>query len=696
MPITFKTKTNNFNALHRAARRRAQDAGLGDLTAERIDVLVTQYLQFQRKLTFPAIGNGQVLSSHAFREFLRDAKFFAGLNSSELVELETDIRNSSKDGFGLLADIQQEANALNSQLSEEEIKLLGNFDSVHFNSFVRQRDMGLSFTQKDWLSDYKTESSFLVDNIANIIPGAGVTLPVRDNVRVPIVGAVLVGEETDVGDTPFPVVSNDPRNVFLVDKVFRYVIIRNEHDATSRKFNYAPSYCTIQLELPNLQEINYINIKPISQRGLTVEEISFVNESGESVPLDVFELNIETIQTLLFEPVKTRYLKLKLQAHAPVTKTEYNAVEWSKKELNNILRGAGWSVLLEEKEQLVQGRVYDFSIENIAVGLIVYEPLGVYRSRPMKVRSPVGVSISERSEAIQVTSNQRSYGIDFNLPEGVVLNEYYLGVHLKTVAGHTAMRDLIPIPDSYPVQREFLPLVGSEAKVKLFPDMLWNVEKFRALAVDWSSYTGRDAIKFTTEEPHGYLVGDEILVLGPVDYPLVGTHIVAQVNAYEFKVEVSALLDTQIATEATVPRIFVAKVSAQDAPLIIKVEDDLLTVGKDYQLSYDGGSTWSNEFSRAQIYTDALTDPSAGNFKIKMLNPVYDKIYWIQYRPLKNQSLSKDKTIRLKNGRVVFDISLRDTIGTISTVIISRAENSNPQVTPVVLFYALKVRENVS
>jgi len=696
MPIKFKTKANNFNALQRAARRRVRDSGSGPVSEERLDKLVTHYLQFQEKLTFPSMGNAEVLSSQNFREFLRDAKFFAGLNSSELVELETSIRNSSKSGFGLLADIQQEINAMNSQISEEEIKLLGNYDSVHFNAFARQRDTGLSFTQKDWLFDYKTNASFMVNHMANIVPGAGITLPVRDRVKVPIVGAVLVGEETDVGDSLKPVVANDPRNVFLVDKVFRYVIMRHEHDATSRKYNHTPSYCTIQLELPNLQEINYINIKPISQRGLTIKELSFVNESGESVPLEVLEVDIETTQTLLFEPVKTRYLKLKLEAHAPVTKTEYNAVDWSKKELNDILRGAGWSVLLEEKNQVLQGRVYDFSIENISVGLTIYEPLGIYRSAPIKVNSPVGVSISQRSETIKVISDQRSYGVDFTLPEGVVLNEYYLGIDLKSTTGHTAFRDLVPVPDSYPLQREFLPLVGSEAKVKLFPDMLWNIDKFKVLTSVWALFDSRAAIKFTTELPHPYEVGDRIYIFGPAEHPMRGTHTIVEVDTSTFKVEVDTLSFAQLSSEATVPRLFAATLPVVDVPFVVNLESEALTIGTDYTISYDGGSTWNSQFARGQTYTDALTDPSAGNFKIKMLNPTYDKVYWIEYRPLKNQFLSSDKKVFLKNGRVVFHKSLRGTMGTISTVIISRAENSNPLVTPVVLFYALKVRENVA
>lgn len=696
MPAKFKTQITNLTPLERAARKRVLDEGINDLTEEQIQLRINQYLRVQNRKTVPELRSGEVLISHPFREFLRDSRFFVHMNNGQLTQLDREIRNASSQGFGILADIQQEADALNSQISEEEIKLLGNYDRVYFNAFVRQLDMGLDFDDKEWLIDYKTDHAFLVDNIADIIPGAGVTLPVREVVSVPIVDAVLIGEETDVGDSRLPIVQNSPRNVFLPDRVWRYVIIRREHDKTSRKFAHTASHAALQLQLPNLQLINFINIKPVSQRGLIVEELAFVNEAGETVPLETFSVNIETNQILLFEPVRTRYLKLKLRAFAPVTKTEYSVVDWSTKEINDIIRGVGWTQLLPEADSLIQGRVFDFSIEHVSVGLRVYEPLGVYRSRPVKVESPIGVAISERSATIDVSSDQRTYGVDFSLPDGVVLNEYYLGTRLRRPGGRTAINDMVPIPDSYPVQREFMPLVGAESKAKLFPDLLWNIDKFSVSSVVFGTNAVDLRVVVTTTEPHGFFEGDTVALLGPAEYVLNGEHEIFAVDEFEFKIRVSELLDGQLVDENTVPRVITYKPESQQDPLVINLENTTLTIGDDYQISLDGGSTFFSEFPRGAEYIKALTDPQAGNYRIKLLNPAYDRLYWIEYRPLKNQFLSKDKLVRLRNGRVIFDQSLRGTRGDVSVVIISRADNANPQVTPVVLFYALKVREHVS
>lgn len=696
MPAKFKTRLNNLTPLERAARKRVLDEGVGDLTEEQIQQRINQYLRVQNRKTVPELRSGEVMNSHQYRQFLRDAKFFVNMNNGQLTDLDREIRNTASRGFGILDDIQKEAEALSSLISEEEIKLLGNYDTVHFNAFVRQNDTGLDFTDKRWLVDFKTETSFLVNNIAEVIPGTGITLPLRDRVYVPIVDCVLVGEETDVGDSRHPVVYTDPRNVFLQDKIWRYVIIRQEHDKTSRKFNHSPSYATLQLELPNLQLVNYINLKPLSQRGLVIEELSFVNEVGETVSLDVFKVNLETNQILLFEPVRTRYLRVKLRAHAPLTKTEYNVVDWTRKEVNDILRGAGWSQLLPETQDLIQGRVFDFSIESISTGLNIYEPLGIYRSRAVDIKHPVGVSISERSAAITVSNEQRAYGVDFALPDGVVLNEYYLGVRLRHPGGRVAMNDLVPIPDSYPVQREFMPLIGAESKAKLFPDLLWNLDKWKVKTITWGTDLVNPSVIVTTTEPHGFERGDDIAILGGADFVLNGEHRVFTANETQFEVQVSEFLNSQLVDESTVPRIITYRLDIQEDPVVVNLENDTLVIGEDYKVSLDGGSTWYDDWPRGDGFITARTDPQAGNFRIKLRNPQYDRLYWIQYRPLKNQFLSKDRLVKLKNGRIIFDPELRETSGHINTVIVSRADSSNPQITPVVLFYALKVRERVS
>ena len=695
MTFKFKKSLDNLSVVQKAAQRRVQDIGPHQLTRQESETRARQYLGFPKKKE-PFVVPGGVLDSHESREYLRDIKFFISAENGQLSQLESQIENSSQSMFGLLADIQHEADGLNSLISEEEIKLLGNYDRVHFNSFVRQIDMGLSAEEPEWMYDYKTELPFQDHNVSTVLRGTGVVLPIRERVAVPIIDVVLVGEETDVGDSRWPIMTTDPRNVFLPNKVFRHVIIRKEHDSTSRKFNYTPSYCTVQLELAGMQLINFLVINPVGHRSLKVEQVQTVNESGEEVEIEVNELEVETNKLLLFEPVRTRYLKIKFRAFAPVSKMKYDVTDWKAKELNDILRGVGWTYLLPEHSEGIEGRVFDFSLESLHTGLFVFEPTGIFRSKPVPINKPIGLDLSSNSSAVRITDTQRAYGSTFTLPEGLVLNEHYIGLELKDTSGNTRSKDLIPVPDTYPTQREFLPLIGGVGRVKLFPNMLWDLEKFRIISAIHQSPDSNPRVRFDTDIPHGLAVGDSIGMLGSTEYPLNGVHIVDQVvNDAAFRILVTSNTSTQLLDENTLPRLYGYITGSQGDPLVVYKGNIPLILGTDYKISLDGGGTYISRY-RGSEYLNALTDPHAGNFRIKFLNPDYSAVYWIEYRVLKDQFLSKDNGVRLRNGRVVFSRVLSRTSGTVSSVIVTRTEGPNQHLTPIVLFYALKVREDVS
>jgi hypothetical protein len=713
MPIRFKTGLDNLRALERATRRRVQDEEFIDISQEEIDTRVNKFLRLGMQLKAPHLHTALSLNSHHFREFLRDARFFIGANNGQLSDLETEIRNASKDAFGVLNDLQNEAQALNSTLTEEEIKLAGYFDVVHFNAFIRQIDTGLSFSNSAWLQDYKTELPFLADNIVNLIPNTGLTLPLRERVRVPIIDAVLVGEETDVGDSQKTIHTTDPRNVFLPTKVFRHIIIRREHDGTTRKYKRTPSSITFLLELPNLQLINHMIINPVGHSTLTIEDVSFINEAGEEVSLSTDQISTEINTTVLFEPIRTRFLKVRFTQFAPLTKSFHNVHDERISKINDILRGAGFSMLLEEAEEDIQGRVFDFSISNLSVGLFIYEPLGVFRSRPVKVNRPAGLTITNRAESIRVTSDQRGYGAEFELPEGVVLNEFYVGVNFRDINNNVVLRDLLPVPDSYPIQREFLPIIGDKSKLKLFPDIIWNLDKLRVLnAVVVTHLVPNIAIVVTdpfvaieVSSVHSFEVGDLVTILAPQENGITDTYEVVSIED-DFNFTISIFTSEGVLgnfggfpiTPSTTPFVYVFKADTaislqQDPPLNVYKENTLLQLGPDYEISLDGGETFSGEWPRGQELFDALEDARSGRCRVKFIDPDYEKFYWTEYRPLKNQWLGNTKLARLKNGRVVFDRSLRFARGTINTVVTMRADDNNPYVTPIISFYSLKVRE---
>jgi len=705
MPIEQKDGFKSAQYVRRAAERRAADIPHHEASQTDIDnktkIILSQTAGAPGGL--PPVFPGSFMDAAQWTEFVKNSKMTMGIMASQGGALENKIQQSASKNFAVLDDLQREAQALDAYVTEEEIKINGRYSRVHFNSFVRPEDAPLAYDQPEWLTDYKTGLPFTAANMSEMIAGTGLTLPLRQRAPIPIVDAVLVGEETDVGDTRSPIVTSPATNLLRTDRTFRHVIVRTDHDGTSRKYNHTPSYCTFLLTFASVQLVNELTLRPLGHSTVYVDDISYLNEAGEEVQLTELELPSEVQLTVLFEPVRTKYLKVRLRQYAPVTRTKYESGDLRVREVNKLLRGAGFSQQLTEVSEHIQGRVYDFSMESVSASLRVYENLGVFRSQPLEVSSPIGVSHTDIVETIQISNENRTYGTLFFLNEGEVLLERYLGVDLQWAEGSRAFRDLIPLPDTRTAQREFLPIFRGESRVKLFPDIMWNVEqktiKQAYYVAGWAvvefdnphelgEFTGlkqEDLINivagpgagaqdFNFSSTSWYVLSENWLLLAPDDItpPLSGTLTYPKITPYAFLAD------------------------AQAAPLSVYRESQALTIGTDYEISFNRGSTWLSTWPRDKQWVAAKAKAKAGTFKIRFTNPRHTDLYWIDYRPLRNQQLSSRPGVSLKNGRVVFDKRFKGTSGTLSSVIVSRADNVNPYLTPVLLSYFLRVREHVS
>lgn len=702
MPIEIKDGFDANKYIQAAAERRVSDQAHTTLSKSEIQkgAKATRALRVMTP-TMPPVAPGQVMNAISWSNYLRDAKMSMGIVASAGEGVGEEINLTTQRNFALLDDLQREAQALNAFVTEEEVKINGRFSKVHFNSWVRPNDSALAYDQSDWLIDYKTGLPFQADNMADIIQGTGLTLPLREHARVSIRKVTVVGEETDVGDTAEPVVSNNPKNLLRPNRVFRHVVIRTDHDNTSKKYNHTPSYLTLLLELSGVQLINTLNIRPLGQSTVYVESISYLNEAGEEIVLTDTELPSEVELTVLFEPVRTKYLKVKFRQYAPVSRQHYDASDIRVRELNKLLRGSGFSQLLDENPEEIMGRVYDFSLENISCALRMYENLGVYRSQPVAVNSPMGVSYSDNVETIDISNVNKSYGTSTFLEDGEVLLERYLGIDLAWTEGGRALRDLVPIPDARSTQREFLPMFSGVGRAKLYPDLSHTVVKNYVSSATWTS----EQLTCVFDDGHGYthtpLIKNTekiILVAGPGE----------QANGFNFQSTEWYVIDANtlilVPTVANTSNTFTGfKINPyvfldadQADPVLVYKEDELLVFGTDYSISIDNGSTYVTEWPRDGNKYALEAQAKAGKFKIKILAPDSTKMYWTEYRLLRNQQLSKKPGVSLKRGRVVFDKRFSATSGTISTVIVSRADSVNPYLTPVLLSYFLRVREHVS
>lgn len=701
MPLRIKQTLRQTNEAKKAIKRRISDEANTNLSDREFDSKIAQFLVNGKQATDPGLLAGSPIFSHSWSNFIKDEKLFIGTLNGKVNTLEEEIKNTAKENFGTLQNIQQEALAIDSFITEEEIKVLENYTTVHYNSFVRPVDQALGFNNTNWLIDYKTGFSFLPNNESNIVFNTGLTLPIKNQTKSAIKEVTLVGEDTDMGDSLKPILSTDPMNLLLDNKVFRHLIVRQDFDKTSRKFSFRETRLGLLLTLSNLQLVNYLVLQPLGQSTLQVSELNYVNEVGEEIELTNEVIQTEVGLVILFEPVRTKNIKLVLKQNSPITRTNVSIVDATTQQLNEVLSGVGYGQLLPENTENVMGKVYDFSLEKISVGLNTYSNLGVFRSKNVQVQAPIGLSINDSASRIEITSNQNTYGQNYSLPNGTVLNEYYVGVELFDKNRNTRLKDLIPVPDSYPIQREFLPLVGSVGRLKLFPDTRWNLDKVsvKSILPIVVGVNNTSLALVTLSSNHNYELGiyQEFTFVGPKGHAINGIFNGVPLTVDQILISANDSDASDLAVSANDrPITYVYLEALQEAPLTVYADDVELSLGSDYLISLDDGITYSDSWPRGQNYQAAIRLARSGRARIKIKNALNYKTYWIEYRVKADQFLGKTKLVELKNGRVVFDKRFVNTKGFFNTVIVSRADNINPFLTPVIQYYALKVLEDVS
>lgn len=695
----FKDKVNFGSEILEAARKRVADIGKHDLSDKDIDDQAAKYLSSHTEsVSIFDVESGVPLSSLTRTEQLRDIKFSVeGLNRRTKV-LDEKIVSFSKDSFSSLSEIQREANSLASEVSEQEIRILGNYDKVHLNTANRGMDMQLAQDDKQWTKDFKTGFSFLEHQAMHTIVGAGFTFPIREQAYTPIISATIVDEETDTGDTITPLISSPPENIFLSDKVFRYAVVRTDYDVTSRLYKQQTtiddypyscvSSCAIQLDLPNSIAVNFIEIEPIAGSSVSVSKVKYLNEAGEEIELVTSTLSSETNLYLIFSPIYTRYLKIVFQQYAPIARTDV-AIEDKNSSLNLLLEGAGFQTILPESISSIKGRVYDFSLKNIKTGFIAYENAGLFRSKPILVNNPLSVDLSVEVEATMPPSERDPYGNIITLPDGRILYEAYIGAKLETNDGASRLDALIPVPDSYPWQTEFLFPVGSSAKAKLFPDLRWSSSKLQIVAggVAEPFYT------FHTTTPHNLSSGSTVNFIG--SHKLNGSYSVAGIiTPTVFYIDLGVLPAELEATLDLSDCTLYLSLGITSAPIDIYKGPELLSIGSNYQISLDAGSNWHSDWPVGGEFEYLYRVPVAGNFRIRFINKDPSALYWIKYRVLRNQRLLSDNSVYLKNGKVMFGLYPESISGTLNTVIVFRTNTLYPYVTPILREYSLKIQES--
>ena len=488
-----------------AARNRVLDGTVNrgpDQTRKAVRSFLSNTLS---ALATPPVTPGIPWESKYEQYYLKQLKYFVNLHNLKANKIEDLVSKSVKENFASLREIQRELLSLLSETSEEETKLLGGYSQVHHNAFVRGIDAPLGWKDLSGLQDYKTGFAFRQKHLMQPLQNAGLSLPIRAHFEVPILDIYIVDEATDVGDTMHPIETSPPKNLIRKNKVFNHVVLRKEYDHTSRKFKSKTSYdqypyncistMTIEIEMPSMVQLNYFNFEPIGGSTVYIPEdgLSYKSEDGSEVSLSTLTIPGEVSTTLIFQPIHTKYLRVKFEQHGTVGRKDMVIGDKKVMAFNDLLASTDMTLRYPSHDDRVKGRVYDFSLANVSVGLYAFEPKGIFRSSAsLNVDSPIGFDLRWEAEQLIPFESFDTYLRSAILPEGRTLLESYL--YAKLYGGTQAsanvapiytggkkrkrqdlLRDtllvdsLVPVPDSYPVQVEYLDLVQDKGKAKLFP-----------------------------------------------------------------------------------------------------------------------------------------------------------------------------------------------------------------------------------
>lgn len=686
-----KTTVNFKNTVDKAIGNYAQDREHTDVDQATLNELKSLRRALPPQRLLPQLLPNSPINSNRMTDYIREAKLRINVIGSQSSILANEINSASTDFWSTLDRVQQEVKSIDSDIQEQEIKVVGKFQEVHYNAFTRPIDMASKASKL--IADPKT--NLPIRSHLNAIHGVGLTLPLANEERLFIRNISIVDENTDVGDSNIVLMQNDPNNLLDPDLHFKYVVGRRAYDTTGRLYNYTESTLKLLIELSHIQLLNHINIRPVSHTALFVKTIDYLNESNELVSLDITNLGLDSNLDILIEPIRTNKLMITLVAYAPVEIGNIQTGDLRKDILNKLLDGAGWNLRVDNHNEIIQARVYDFSLEAIAIRLRSYEQSGYFISKPIKVEKPLSFSTTVDTETIKINSVHQDYNTTYFLPENTVLHETYTELALHDRFRQRQLHCTIPIPSKKLSQTELIPLMADIGLPSFVPDIFFSSFKRRIRS---ATYAGQYV--FTElEQEHGITEGiiytDLIEVFFGMQYP----------NRNFFSIQWEAVSPTMLAfkrndsilefgliSENITPKGVVLR-TLGSSPFSVHAEEYELELGKDYVYSLDNGQSWLGELISLRDFASLREVLFAGCFQIKVLDPDYDKYYWCAYKRAATQYLSPNKLFLLKDNTIIFDKSLRELSGTLQTMVILRSDSRMPYLSSVIHNYKLKVRE---
>ena len=494
--MNFKNKISFEKLLLEAANRRLNDLDffeeeINNDQALRIINNESMYLDMQVQ------SSNSIIESGKETESIKNLKLLNNIINSKLLAVSNFNNFYSEDIYKNILNIQHKVESLSSRVDETEIKIIEKSEIVHSNDFVKNKDMNDVKYGSIYNKDFKTGLSFGGDEFCEVVKGVGLTLPVKGLANVRPEKAYIVHEKSDAGDTKKAIRVSPINNVLKRNKIFSYIVLRQEKDSGFYKketsyseFPYSRiSNFTFGLEFNSTNYFNNIRISSCSSIGYKVKNIRVLSTTKEWIDLEFEELEIFGDVNLFFPPISSKNLQITLEQKNIVGRSDSGINKQEDYSTNRMLNNLGFiSNIGVKEEENIEGYYQDFSIRNVEVFLAEYKRKGCFISRPIETNGLYSCDIkSNIFYALDkiVTGYDKYEGEPtwHSNPENKVLTEFYLCLDLNKGSG-LKYQEVVPLKDKDEDQKEFLVGSNERSKTKLFVDLRRENSKIKVSSIE--------------------------------------------------------------------------------------------------------------------------------------------------------------------------------------------------------------------
>lgn len=400
--------------------------------------------------TLPVNFPGSVITSSDHNSYIMDVEYECYLINNTLNMLSNEIEKNKTRIEVVLSNVKEEIDTI-------EKTLFKSGSQVEQVFFKVDESQGVFFDKK-----LKRTITDLNGNFGNKI-----TLPVKQEIKIKPYEVNILKEETDFGDTWKPIVTSPVSFLLKEGNIFRHVIIRQQHNKTSKRFRYEHSNLCLLFSFGLFRRINKINIRLGSVGSLEIEELKYLDIDGNYIDIDIEEKIVKSDLVLLFQTVQASEIKIKFKQRNITHKGVFNSSEiggYLNEEINQRVQSMGFENLIPNTTIDIEGRVYDFSINSIDFSYCDFLSVGLFRSNKKSFKKPL---------SFRVFGNESFSGKEEN--ENFFLDrpycEYYLELKGVSENSNILFEETVPVPLERHV-RESLPHFEETTVLSFYPDLI--------------------------------------------------------------------------------------------------------------------------------------------------------------------------------------------------------------------------------